>query len=160
MLPTRLIQTDHCSISSLRHMNGQIRRRRPFFCTLPRHASFNTVRLSPRSDFLLARVHAPPFTGFWRRRWITSVIPSTHSRAHFTHVEKRVTIAQPEFAVVFRHSASHVENSLRRFANAGQTRDTRTRVVKHTCASLRQEDHTRQSVLKHPTAFAQSPLYS
>ena len=33
------------------------------------------------------------------------------------------------------------EKSLRSLAKAGQTRDTRTRVVKHTCASLREEDH-------------------
>ena len=33
------------------------------------------------------------------------------------------------------------EKSLRSLANAGKTRETRTRVVKHTCASLREEDH-------------------
>ena len=48
---------------------------------------------------------------------------------------------------------------MRRFANAGQTRDTLTRVVKHTFASVEDEDVARQSVLKHPTLFAQSSLY-
>ena len=111
-----------------------------FLSTLPRRASFNTVRLSPGSDFLLARVHTHPFFGTLgegggSHQWFHQ----QHSRAHCTHVEKRVTIAPFEFAIFFRHSACHVQNTFRRFANAGQTRDTRTRVVKHTCASLRQE---------------------
>ena len=46
------------------------------------------------------------------------------------------------------------EKSLRSLAKAGQTRDTRTRVVKHTCASLREEDHASESVLEHHTLRA------
>ena len=49
--------------------------------------------------------------------------------------------------------------SLRSVANAGQTRDTRIRAVKHTCASLREEDHAGQSVLEHPTLYVQSSLH-
>ena len=51
------------------------------------------------------------------------------------------------------------EKSLRSLAKAGQTRDTRTRVVKHTCASLRAEDHKSESVLEHPTLYVQSSLH-
>ena len=163
VLPTRLIQRDHRSISSLRQFTCKGKYAGDavfFFCTLPRHDSFNTVRLSPRSDFLLARVHAHPFFLERGRRRITSMIPcQLQSRAPCTHVEQRATLAQFEFAFVFRHSACHVENSLRRFADAGQTRDTRTRVAKHTIASVKDEDDARKSVLKHPTLFVQSPLY-
>ena len=59
------------------------------------------------------------------------------SRAPCTHVEQRATLAQFEFAFVFRHSACHVENSLRRFADAGQTTDTHTRGETHVRVSGR-----------------------
>ena len=36
---------------------------------------------------------------------------------------------------------------------------TRTRVAKHTFASVEDEDDARKSVLKHPTLFVESPLY-
>ena len=77
MLPTRLIQTGHCSIFVVSDERANTQATPFFFGTLLCHASFNTVRVSLGSDFLLARVHTHPFTGVGRGRWITSVVPST-----------------------------------------------------------------------------------
>ena len=46
-----------CLVASI-HMNGQMRKRRPLFCTLPRHASFNTVH----PCLLVPTFSSPAFT--------------------------------------------------------------------------------------------------
>ena len=124
-------------------MNGQMRKRRPFFF-------YATLLSTQFADPLVPTSSSPAFTptllrglgeGGGSHQWFRQL----HSRAPCTHVEKRVTIAPFEFAIVFRHSACHVENSLRRFATVGQTRDSLTRVAKHTCASL-QERITRDNL--------------
>ena len=56
-----------------------------------------------------------------------------------------MTIAPFEFAVDFRRPACHAENCLCSLADAGQTRHTRTRVVKFTLASVGDERATSRS---------------
>ena len=105
------INTDRSSLDFLVasiHMNGQIRRRRPvFFFLAPCHVALLSTQFA---CLLVPTSSSPAFTPTLLRRlgegggshqWFRQL----HSRAQCTHFEKRVTIAQFVFAVVFRHSA-------------------------------------------------------
>ena len=64
-----------------------------------------------------------------------------------------MTIAPFEFAVDFRHTACHAENCLCSFADAGQIRDTRTRVVKLTFARDNQIGNAQHSARNHHSTW-------
>ena len=139
-------------------MNGQIGRRRLFF----QHSA--TSRFVEHSSLIYS--FRPPLrprsrpTFFFLNLVFASMVPrQLQSHAACTHVGKRMTIAPFEFAVDFRRPACHAENCLCSLADAGQTRHTRTRVVKFTLASVGDEDHARQAVLKHPTLCVRSSLF-